>query len=47
MFPAAIAIVVVTFNLHSRGRALVLFFGIVGALPAIGPIAGRYLIEWT
>ena len=47
MFPAAIAIVVVTFDLRSRGRALALFFGIAGALTAIGPIAGGYLIEWT
>src|SRR6201993_158562 len=47
MFPAAIAIVVVTFDLHSRGRALALFFGIAGALTAIGPIAGGDLIEWT
>jgi EmrB/QacA subfamily drug resistance transporter len=47
MFPAAIAIVVVTFDLRSRGRALALFFGVAGALTAIGPIAGGYLIEWT
>ena len=47
MFPAAIAIVVVTFDLRSRGRALALFFGIAGGLTAIGPIAGGYLIEWT
>jgi EmrB/QacA subfamily drug resistance transporter len=47
MFPAAIAIVVVTFDLRSRGRALALFFGIAGALTAIGPIAGGYLIQWT
>jgi EmrB/QacA subfamily drug resistance transporter len=47
MFPAAIAIVVVTFDLRSRGRALALFFGIAGALTAIGPITGGYLIEWT
>jgi len=47
MFPAAIAIVVVTFDLRSRGRALALFFGIAGALTAIGPIAGGYRIEWT
>src|SRR5215469_11702788 len=46
MFPAAIAIVVVTFDLHSRGRALALFFGIAGALTAIGPVAGGFLIEW-
>jgi EmrB/QacA subfamily drug resistance transporter len=47
MFPAAIAIVVVTFDLRSRGRALALFFGIAGALTAIGPIAGGYLIQWS
>src|ERR1700756_3064910 len=45
MFPAAIALVVVTFDLHSRGRALALFFGIAGALTAIGPIVGGYLIQ--
>src|SRR6516164_8985875 len=47
MFPAALAIVVATFDLHSRGRALALFFGIAGGLTAIGPIVGGYLIEWT
>jgi EmrB/QacA subfamily drug resistance transporter len=47
MFPAALAIVVATFDLHARGRALALFFGIAGGLTAIGPIAGGYLLEWT
>jgi EmrB/QacA subfamily drug resistance transporter len=47
MFPAAIAIVVATFDLGTRGRALALFFGVAGGLTAIGPIAGGYLIEWT
>jgi EmrB/QacA subfamily drug resistance transporter len=47
MFPAALAIVVATFDLGSRGRALALFFGIAGALTAVGPIAGGYLIQWT
>jgi MFS family permease len=47
MFPAAIAIVVETFDLRSRGGALALFFGIAGGLTAIGPITGGYLIEWT
>jgi EmrB/QacA subfamily drug resistance transporter len=47
MFPAAIAIVVQTFDLHARGRALALFFGVAGGLTAIGPIAGGYLLEWT
>jgi len=47
MFPAALALVVATFDLHARGRALALFFGIAGGLTAIGPIAGGYLLEWT
>jgi MFS family permease len=47
MFPAALAIVVATFDLGSRGRALALFFGIAGGLTAVGPIAGGYLIQWT
>jgi EmrB/QacA subfamily drug resistance transporter len=47
MFPAALAIVVQTFDLHQRGRALALFFGIAGGLTAIGPILGGYLTEWT
>ena len=47
MFPAALAIVVQTCDLHSRGRALAQFFGIAGGLTAIGPIAGGYLLEWT
>jgi EmrB/QacA subfamily drug resistance transporter len=47
MFPSALAIVVATFDLGARGRALALFFGIAGGLTAVGPIAGGYLIEWT
>ncbi len=40
MFPAALAIVVQTFALRERGRALAIFFGIAGGLTAIGPILG-------
>src|SRR5277367_5665777 len=47
MFPAALAIVVQTFALRERGRALAIFFGIAGGLTAIGPILGGYLTEWT
>jgi MFS family permease len=47
MFPAALAIVVQTFELRERGRALALFFGIAGGLTAIGPVLGGYLTEWT
>src|SRR5271154_5728230 len=47
MFPAALAIVVQTFALHERGKALAIFFGIAGALTAIGPILGGYLTQWT
>ena len=47
MFPAALAIVVQTFDLRSRGRALALFFGIAGGLTALGPILGGVLTQWT
>jgi EmrB/QacA subfamily drug resistance transporter len=47
MFPAALAIVVQTFALRERGKALAMFFGIAGALTAIGPVLGGYLTEWT
>jgi EmrB/QacA subfamily drug resistance transporter len=47
MFPAALGIVVQTFSLHQRGRALALFFGIAGGLTAVGPVLGGYLTEWT
>src|ERR1700733_10742441 len=47
MFPAALAIVVQTFDLHQRGRALALFFGIAGGLTAIGPLLGGVLTQWT
>jgi EmrB/QacA subfamily drug resistance transporter len=47
MFPAALAIVVRAFPLQERGRALAAFFGITGALTAVGPLAGGYLTEWT
>jgi len=47
LFPAALGIVVQTFDLHKRGRALALFFGIAGGLTAVGPVLGGYLTEWT
>jgi EmrB/QacA subfamily drug resistance transporter len=47
MFPAALAIVVQTFALRERGKALAIFFGIAGGLTAIGPVLGGYLTEWT
>ncbi len=47
MFPAALAIVVQTFALRERGRALALFFGVAGGLTALGPILGGYLTQWT
>ena len=43
MFPAAVGIVVASFPLRERGRAMAIFFGISGGLTAIGPIAGGYL----
>ena len=47
LFPAALAIVTAAFPREQRGRALALFFGITGALTAVGPLAGGYLTEWT
>ena len=47
MFPPAVGIVVASFPLHERGRAMAIFFGISGALTAIGPIAGGFLTQWT
>ena len=47
MLPPAVAIVVATFPLRERGRAMAIFFGISGGLTAIGPIAGGYLTQWT
>jgi EmrB/QacA subfamily drug resistance transporter len=47
MFPAALAIVVQTFALRERGKALALFFGIAGGLTAVGPVLGGVLTQWT
>jgi EmrB/QacA subfamily drug resistance transporter len=47
LFPAALAIVVVSYPVAERGKALAVFFSISGGLTAIGPIAGGYLTEWT
>ena len=47
MFPAALAIVVQTFSLHERGKALALFFGVAGGLTAVGPALGGFLTQWT
>lgn len=47
MFPAALAIVLESFPVAERGRAMAIFFGIAGGLTSIGPIAGGYLTEWT
>jgi EmrB/QacA subfamily drug resistance transporter len=47
MFPAAVGIVVASFPVHERGRAMAIFFGISGGLTAIGPITGGFLTQWT
>ena len=47
LFPAALAVVVQTFPLRERGRALATFFGIAGGLTAIGPLLGGFLTQWT
>ena len=47
LFPAAVGIVVASFPVNERGKAMALFFGISGGLTAIGPIAGGFLTQWT
>ena len=47
LFPAAVGIVVASFPVRERGRAMAIFFGISGGLTAIGPITGGYLTQWT
>lgn len=47
MFPAALAVVVAVFPVERRGRALALFFGLSGALTAVGPLLGGWLTTWT
>ena len=45
MMPAALAIVISSFPLNERGKAMAIFFAITGGLSAIGPLAGGYLTE--
>ncbi|MGW5788393.1 MFS transporter [Streptomyces sp. NPDC003757] len=47
LFPAALAVVVAVFPVERRGRALALFFGLTGALTAVGPLLGGWLTSWT
>jgi EmrB/QacA subfamily drug resistance transporter len=47
LYPAALSIVIASFDLGRRGRALALFFGVSSALTAVGPVLGGYLTEWT
>ena len=47
LYPAALAIVVRAFPLERRGRAMAAFFGVAGAMTALGPIVGGYLSQWT
>ncbi|MFJ3415989.1 MFS transporter [Streptomyces sp. NPDC086082] len=47
LFPAALAVVVAVFPVERRGRALALFFGLSGALTALGPLLGGWLTSWT
>src|SRR3954469_259744 len=47
LFPSALAIVIATFPLRERGRAMAAFFGITGALTGVGPFLGGFLSQWT
>ncbi len=45
LFPAAAGIVAASFERGERGRAMAIFFAVTGALTAIGPFLGGYLME--
>lgn len=47
MFPAALSIVVRSFPIERRGKAIAIFFAFAGALTSLGPFAGAYLVEWN
>ncbi|MEV0738660.1 MFS transporter [Streptomyces sp. NPDC050549] len=47
MYPAALAIVVNSYALQERGKALAPFFGIAGGLTAVRPILDGWLTQWT
>ena len=47
MYPAALAIVVNSYPVKQRGKALALFFGIAGGLTAVGPALGGYLVAFA
>jgi EmrB/QacA subfamily drug resistance transporter len=47
LIPSALAIVVSSFDISERGKALAIFFGVSGGLTSIGPFAGGYLVQWT
>ena len=48
MIPAALALVISSYEVSERGQKLAIFFAITGALTSVGPIAGGYLttIDW-
>ena len=48
MFPEALAIVVASFPVRERGKAMAIFFAVTGGLTSIGALAGGYLttISW-
>ena len=47
LFPGALALVLNSYPLAERGRAVAVFFIVAGLFTAVGPIAGGYLSEWT
>jgi EmrB/QacA subfamily drug resistance transporter len=47
IFPSALTLVLNTYPLSERGKAISQFFILAGLFTAIGPIAGGYLSEWT
>ena len=47
MFPAAVGILIVSSKERDRAKSMALFFAITGAMTAIGPVAGSWLVQYS
>src|SRR5690606_38189843 len=47
LFPGSLALVINSYPVGERGRAIAFFFIAAGLFTAVGPLLGGYLSEWT
>ena len=47
MFPAAVGILIASSKERDRAKSMALFFAITGAMTAIGPVAGSWLVQYS